>query len=79
MRADDCFPANSPNSTDEPPNITRVPQRIAYSVAQASVVSSLSRSKLYELMKAGTLPSIKVGARRLIKHADLIDLLDQGE
>jgi excisionase family DNA binding protein len=51
--------------------------RIAYSVHDAAIVSGLSRSKLYELMKSGALPSVKLGARRLIRHADLAAVFDQ--
>jgi excisionase family DNA binding protein len=51
-------------------------QRLAYSVAQAAVVSNLSRSKLYELMKANVLPSIKIGSRRLIRAHDLANLIE---
>lgn len=50
--------------------------RLAYSIADAATVSGLSRSTLYALMKAG-LPSVKIGTRRLIRHADLVALLDR--
>jgi excisionase family DNA binding protein len=49
--------------------------RLAYSVAEAAVVSGLSRSKLYELMNGGALSSVKIGSRRLIRHGDLVALL----
>ena len=35
-------------------------ERIAYSVADAALVSGLSRTTLYELIKSGTLRSVKV-------------------
>jgi excisionase family DNA binding protein len=53
-------------------------QRIAYSVAEAAIVSNLSRSKLYELIGSGELKSIKISGRRLIRHHDLLDLLQMG-
>jgi excisionase family DNA binding protein len=53
------------------------PQRLSYSVAQAAVVSSISRSKLYELIKNGRLGSIKIGGRRLVRHSDLVALLSK--
>jgi len=49
--------------------------RLAYSVKDAAAVSSISRSKLYELMKAGFLGSVRIGGRRLIRHSDLMALL----
>jgi excisionase family DNA binding protein len=49
--------------------------RLAYSITNAAIVSGLSRSTLYVLMKAG-LPSVKIGSRRLIRHDDLVALLD---
>lgn len=44
---------------------------IALRIPDASRASGLSRTKLYELMEAGELPSVKVGGRRLILRADL--------
>ncbi len=52
--------------------------RLAYGIADAAFVSGISRSKLYELLKSGTLASVKVGARRLIRARDLADLLERG-
>lgn len=53
-------------------------QRLAYSVAEAATVSNLSRSKLYELLGSGELKSIKIAGRRLIRHSDLLSLLNMG-
>lgn len=53
-------------------------ERLAYGIADASVASGISRSKLYELLKSGELASVKIGARRLIRARDLADLLDRG-
>ena len=44
---------------------------LAVSVAQAAQLSGLSRSFLYLLIREGSLPSIKVGHRRLIRVAEL--------
>lgn len=49
--------------------------RLAFSVAEAATVSSISRSKLYELIRHGELGSIKIGRRRLIRRSDLMALL----
>ena len=54
------------------------PKRLAYSVKDAVIVSGLSRSFLYQLIKDGTLASTKIGGRRLIRHADLAALLERG-
>ena len=53
-------------------------ERLAYSVLEAAAVTGLSRSKLYELIQSGGLSSIKIGGRRLIRHADLVALLGSG-
>jgi excisionase family DNA binding protein len=42
--------------------------KMLYRINDASEVSSLSRSRLYELMASGELESVKVGATRLIPH-----------
>jgi excisionase family DNA binding protein len=54
------------------------PERLAYGIADAAIVSGISRSKLYELLKDGALPSVKIGARRLIRARDLAELLERG-
>ena len=50
-------------------------EKLAYRVDEASEVSGLGRSKLYEEIKAGRLRSVRVGGRRLILHEDLVALL----
>lgn len=52
--------------------------RLAYGIAEAAIVSGISRSKLYELLKSKALPSVKIGARRLIRAHDLAELLERG-
>jgi excisionase family DNA binding protein len=47
------------------------PAKLAYTVWEAQEVSGLSRSLLYEAMKAGELQFIKVRSRRLLLHEDL--------
>jgi excisionase family DNA binding protein len=46
-------------------------QPLAHTVANAVQVSGVSRSSLYEAIKAGDLPVRKAGRRTLILHADL--------
>lgn len=45
--------------------------KMAYDVDEAAELLSLSRWKLYELMRTKRLGSIKVDGRRLIRHPDL--------
>jgi excisionase family DNA binding protein len=52
-------------------------ERLAYTVKQAKDAIGLSRSKLYQMMKEGTLHSLKVAGRRLIPAEDLHALLRQ--
>ena len=51
--------------------------KIAYTIPEAVKTSSISRSTLYTLIKAKTLPVVKIGHRTLIRHVDLVQLLDQ--
>ena len=51
------------------------PARLAYSPAEAAVALGMSRSKVYELMADGTLPSLTLGRSRRIRVADLDALL----
>ncbi len=45
---------------------------IAFTVHDAVAYSGLSRSRLYDLMKSGDLPSLQVGGRRMIRR-DALD------
>lgn len=45
--------------------------KIALSIEQALEVSNLGRTKLYELLKSGSLPARKLGRRTLILQSDL--------
>ena len=62
---------------DFPRNI-QLHERIALRINNASVVSGLSRSTLYELLKTGKLRAVKVGGRRLILRESLQGLLEDG-
>jgi len=50
--------------------------RLGYSVAEASQITSISESKLWELIRFGVLRSVKVAGRRIVTHAALTDLLN---
>lgn len=49
--------------------------RLAYSVAEAAAEIGISRAKLYQLLDDGTIPSLKLGRRRLIRREALVTLL----
>jgi excisionase family DNA binding protein len=50
-------------------------ERIALRIRDASIVSGLSRSTLYELLKSGKIRAVKIGGRRLILRESLEALL----
>jgi excisionase family DNA binding protein len=45
--------------------------RLAYSVAEAALITGLSRDLLYDQMRTGKLPYLKVGRRRIITRHHL--------
>lgn len=45
--------------------------RVAYSVAEAVLITGLSRDLLYEQMRTGKLSYLKVGRRRIISRRNL--------
>jgi excisionase family DNA binding protein len=73
-----CEPPGSPAEKSNTAQSTAAPERLAYGITDAAFVSGISRSKLYELLKSGALPSVKIGARRLIRTRDLAELLERG-
>lgn len=86
MRVDQADQFSSSGLVDSPPERTTSNtaqgsarlERLAYGIADAAFVSGISRSKLYELLNSGALPSVKIGARRLIRARDLAELLERG-
>lgn len=52
------------------------PKPIAFTVREAADLCSLSRAKLYELIKAGKLSIRKCGSRSLVRYQDLQNLID---
>lgn len=52
------------------------PEPIAYSIADACRVSSLGRTRLYQLISEGRLQARKVGKRTLIPAASLRALIE---
>lgn len=54
-------------------------ERLAFSPAEAAAVLGCSRAGIYNHIKDGTLPSVKLGRRRLIRREALVGLLDSLE
>ncbi len=50
---------------------------LANKVPQACARLGIGRTALYELLKAGTLRSIKVGTRTFIPESELLKFIDQ--
>ena len=51
--------------------------KISYSIRDASTVSGIGRTTLYQLIKAGELTPVKIGVRTLIRRCDLDALLER--
>ena len=54
------------------------PQPLAYDIATASRVSTLGKTRLYELIAEGRLTATKIGKRRLILADSLLSLIREG-
>jgi excisionase family DNA binding protein len=53
------------------------PDKLAFTIAEATAVSGIGRTTLYELMRCGDLPARKLGRKTLIPAQALKDLLSQ--
>ncbi len=53
------------------PDATEVPMRLLYRVNEACELLSLSRSRVFELLRSGELRSVKQGRCRLISRSAL--------
>ena len=51
---------------------------MAYSISDAAAASSLSRTRLYQLINEGRLEVVKIGRRTLVKARSLERLLETG-
>jgi hypothetical protein len=51
---------------------------LGYSINDAVAVSSIKRSKLYELIAAGQIETVKIGKRTVVKAASLRALIEGG-
>jgi excisionase family DNA binding protein len=54
-------------------------ERLGYSIKEAAQVTGLGVRTIYRLLAAGTLESVKVGDRNIIKAASLRRLMDADE
>jgi excisionase family DNA binding protein len=67
--SDGAPPADHDSS--ETSDISGLTDRLAYSVAEAALITGLSRDLLYDEMRAGRLQYLKVGRRRIITRQHL--------
>ena len=58
------------------PAISRHPEPLAYSIADACRVTSLGRTRLYELINEGRIEVRKIGGRTLIPAESLHRLIN---
>jgi len=69
----------APASTGGPPRNAQALPRLAYSVAEAADVLGVGRTLAYDLIRRGELRSVKIGARRVVRHDALVAYLDSLE
>jgi excisionase family DNA binding protein len=53
------------------PDAESLAERLSYSVAEAALITGLSRDLLYDQMRTGKLAYLKVGRRRIISRRSL--------
>ena len=53
--------------------VNTLEDRLLYRVTEVAVFLNVSRSKIYELLASGDLPSVKIDRTRLIRGSDLRD------
>lgn len=63
---------------DRPMTYGTPPEPLAYSIADAIRVTSIKRTRLYQLIKEGRLESRKIGNRTIIPAASLRALIEGG-
>ena len=67
--------ARNPKSTAEV-EISFEHRPMLMNAIETAQLLGLSRSSVYELMNAGRLPSVRIGASRRIRHTDLVDFVN---
>jgi excisionase family DNA binding protein len=68
-----------PVHPDEPTRTPASLPRLSYSVAEAAQVLGIGRTLVYALIARGELPSVKIGARRVVRHEALVAFLAERE
>ncbi len=71
----DPGPATPPAIDADEPGPDPSAGRLAYSIDEAARLTGLSRDLLYDQMRRGNLPYVKVGRRRLITRQHLQQFL----
>ncbi|MGB3685339.1 MAG: helix-turn-helix domain-containing protein [Ornithinimicrobium sp.] len=51
-------------------------ERLLYRVRDVAEVLSLSRTKTYELVRSGVLPSVKIDGARRVRGSDVVAYVD---
>jgi excisionase family DNA binding protein len=64
-------PDSGAQSNGASPDTEPLAERLAYSVAEAALITGLSRDLLYDQMRTGKLAFLKVGRRRIITRRSL--------
>jgi excisionase family DNA binding protein len=57
--------------TQAPLGVKLLEDRLLYRVTEVAVFLNIGRSKVYELLGAGDLPSVKIDRTRLVRGSDL--------
>lgn len=68
--------AANPNPITKPKR-TSVSEKLAYTIPEAVSATGLGRTTIYELIKRGELPLVKVGSRSLVRRQDLEAMLER--
>jgi excisionase family DNA binding protein len=50
--------------------------KLAYTIPEAIASTGIGRTKLYAFMRDGRIKHVKAGRRTLIKHSELVKLID---
>ena len=54
-------------------------EKMLYRLAEVAAALSVSRSKVYELVRSGALPSVRIGGSRRVRGEDLATYVDSLE
>ena len=58
-------------------NTNQTAQQLSYTVNQAAAQLGIGRTSIYELIKTGDLTPIKLRQRTLLRHDDLVAMLQR--